>query len=360
MLFSKYFPLFITPMLALVLTSCTSKQEPISFGQKLNIDLITPKIRPDSFFYSAEEAIAITLANEHGVLIGDSPENITYLTLDGKTQLIQLERLFKCDYAVYYNAFVRLSDGRLALRGYCTQVAPQQAASYLLAYDFTEQTTSLLIASPLPIDDSGSFAWNPSNSQAMISFGHLLSGLYWIDRKGFAQPVTGTIQVDNKSFSLETAFTKFNRDGFTETGNATAPNWSPDGATIAFFASSDAINRQSWDRVQGRWALFLMDTQRLDAKSVLTNVYNIGKPRWSPDSRFIALTGQVGHSQPSGLWVYTLVDDKIQFIAEGVFKDFIWAAEGTALYGLRYKDNSVNEIEVWHYDLQGLLQTATP
>jgi len=269
-----------------------------------------------------------------------------------------LERLFKCDYAIYYSGFLRLADGRLAIRGYCTQIAPQQAASYLLAYDEGQGTTSLLISSTLPIDESALFAWDPSASHAVVSFGSLFSGLYWIDTIG-ARPVTGTIQANGKSFSLETAFVGFNRDGVPSTGNATAPAWSPDGSTVAFFASTDAINRRGISRITGRWLLCLIDVQTLEPKVVLKNVYRIGKPRWSSDGRFVAFNGQVGSRGTEGLWVYSVANGETQLVAEGVFSDFIWSADDKTIYGIRYVGDSVREKEVWQFDVGDVLSEST-
>jgi hypothetical protein len=346
-------------MLVFMATACKPMQEPLITGQRLDLGLTSSDVQPDLLFHTRDDAVALTLADRHGRTIGDSPDEITYVTLEGIRQKIVLERLFECDYAVYYSAFLRLADGRLALRGYCTKIAPQRAASYLLAHDASQQTTSLLIPSMLPIDDSKLFAWNPSVTRAIVSFGSLYSGLYWIDTTGAAKAVTGTVEANGKAFSLEIAYVGFNRDGVADTGNATAPAWSPDGSTIAFFASTDSINRRGTSRITGSWLLCLMDVQSLKPKVVLKNVYRIGKPRWSSDGRFIAFNGQVGSNGSEGLWVYSVANSETKLVAEGTFSDFIWSADDERIYGIRSLDDNVLEKEVWRFDLGNILSSPT-
>jgi hypothetical protein len=330
-------------------------QELVITGQRLDLGLTNSDVQPDLLFHTRDDAVALTLADRHGRTIGESPDEITYITLEGIRQKIVLERLFECDYAVYYSAFLRLADGRLALRGYCTKIAPQRAASYLLAYDASQQTTSLLIPSMLPIDDSKLFAWNPTVTRAIVSFGSLYSGLYWIDTTGTTRAVTGTVEANGKTFSLETAFIGFTRDGVLNTGNATAPAWSPDGSTIAFFASTDSINRQGTSRITGSWLLCLMDAQSLEPKVVLKNIYRIGIPRWSSDGRFIAFNGQVGSNGTEGLWVYTVAKNETKLVTEGTFSDIIWSTGDKIIYGIRYVGEDAQEKEVWQYDLGNIL-----
>ena len=63
---------------------------------------------------------------------------------------------------------------------------------------------------------------------------------------------------------------------------------------------------------------------------------------------------------PEGLWLYSVADGKVQLVAEGAFSDLIWAADDTAIYGIRYKDDNVheNETEVWQYDIGSILSPS--
>lgn len=344
-------------VLVLAATGCEARQEPLITGRRLDLGLASAGAGPALLFQTQDDVtgVIVTDARHAYQWIGASPEEITYVTIDGGWKKLQLERMFECDQAVYYSAFDRLADGRLGLLGYCAQVGPQQAASYLLAYDEAQLTTSLLIPSPLPIDDSLSFTWNPSTTRALVSFGTLYAGLYWIDVSGTAQAVTGTIRADGKSFSLDTAYVGFNREGVVNTGNATAPAWSPNGSTIAFFASTDSISRQGTSRITGSWLLCLMDTQSLETNVVLKDIYRIGKPRWSSDGRFIAFNGQIGSNGSEGLWVYSIANNETKLVAEGTFSDFIWSVDDKTIYGIRSADEDEQEREVWQFDLGNVL-----
>lgn len=344
-------------LLVLAVTGCKPMQEPLITGQRIDLGLDSAGARPALLFQTrvGEIGVIVTDARSAYQWIGDSPEEITYVTIDGGWKKLKLKRRFECDYAVYYSGFERLADGHLGILGYCTKVGPQQAARYLLAHDEAQLTTSLLIPSPLPIDDSLSVAWNPSTTRALVSFGTIYAGMYWIDLSGTAQAVTGTIEADGKSFSLETAYVGFNRDGVLNTGNATAPAWSADGSTIAFFASTDSVNRQGASRIRGSWLLCLIDAHSLEPKVVLKNVYRIGKPRWSSDGRFIAFNGQIGSNGSEGLWVYSIANSETKLVTEGAFSDFIWSADDKMIYGIRYVGEDAQEREVWQYDLGDVL-----
>lgn len=351
-------------LIALTLGACQPRPQPLSVGQRLDLGLAGTGAAPAFFFHTpqGEVGIILTQAGEVYEPIGDTPEEIVYVTLDGTWKTLQLERKFDCNHRIIYNAFTRLADGRLALRGHCTHIGPQQAATYLLAYDESRQTTSLLVPGMLPIDDSLSFAWNPDVTRAIVSFGTLFSGLYWIDVAGNAEPVTATIQAYGKSFSLETAYVGFNQDGVANTGNATRPTWSPDGSTIAFFASTDAINRQGISRISGRWILCLMDVQTLEPKVVLEDIYWLGDIQWSSDGRFIVFYGQIGARGPKGVWAYSVATGETRFIAEaseGTFIEFILAQDDHTMYALHYVDEEMRELGAWQYDLRQALSASS-
>lgn len=354
---------YIALFFALTLWACQPVPRPLSVGQHLDMGLAGTGAAPAFFFHTPQDEVGVILtrAGEVYAPIGDTPEEITYVTLDGTWKKLQLERKFDCDRRIIYNAFARLTDGRLALLGHCTHIGPQQAATYLLAYDESQQTTSLLVPGMLPIDDSLSFAWSPDVTRAIVSFGTLFSGLYWIDTAGNAEPVTATIQAYGKSFSLETAYVGFNRDGVANTGNATRPAWSPDGSTIAFFASTDAINRQGISRIAGRWVLCLMDVQTLEPKVVLENIYWLGDIHWSSDGRFVVFYAQIGSRGPKGVWAYSVATGETRFIAEaseGMFIEFILARDDQTMYAMHYVDENMRELGVWEYDLRQALSAS--
>lgn len=354
--------LYVLLLLALTVIACQPMQKPLSTGQRIDLGLAGTNAVPDMFFYNQAGEVGVMLSNPHSInyMMGDTTEEMAYVTLDGTWKQLRLERKFACDYAIYYYDFQRLADGRLGILGYCFKIAPQRSAVYLLAHDEAQQTTELLIPAMLPIDDLGLFAWDPTLTRAMVSFGSLYEGLYWIDATGAAEPVTATIQADGKRFSLETAYVAYlqSREVVASTGNARAPAWSPDGSTIAFFASVDAIGRDGIDRIRDvSWLLCLMDAQTRELKVVLKDIYGVIGPRWSSDGRYIAFKGQLGARGSEGVWVYSVANGETRFIAEGVFGDVFWSADDRVIYAIRFADKNfeMDKLEVWQYEVGDVL-----
>lgn len=347
-------------LVALVATACKTKPKPLVTGERLDLGLAND-IEPSLAFRTWDNEVAFTIYRSEGPRIGSTAEEIPYVLTDGTQSSFTLERLFPCEDVVSYQGFNQMPDRRITMTGSCQKFGYNQISVYLLAYDHTQQSTTLLLPTALTIDETFSATWNPSVTRGMAYFGSLFQGVYWVDASG-AYPVTATIEANGKSISLSKAFLEFdsqNRANFA-TGNVTSPDWSPDGSTIAFFASTDSINRRGIGRITGSWLLCLMDTQTLEPKVVLKDIFQVGRPRWSSDGRFIAFNGQVGASGPNGLWLYSVANDDLQLVAEGLFSDFIWAADDTALYGIRYADDTLQETEVWQYDLLSILPTPAP
>jgi len=352
---------YLVLLVALTLAACQPRPQPLGVGQRLELGLANKGAAPAELFHTQTGEVAvIPIDVVHHERIGDSPEAIAYVTLDGTWKQLRLERMFKCDYRITYIIFQRLADGRLGLLGDCFRSAPQRGARYLLAHDEAQQTTELLVPEMLPIDIAGWASWDPTLTRAIVSFGSLYSGMYWIDAAGAAAPVTATIQADGKRFSLETAFVAYlqHREVVERTGNAKAPVWSPDGSTIAFFASVAAINREGMHRIRSdRWVVCLMDARTQAIRVALNPVYGVTIPRWSSDGRFLALSGRLGAHGPKGVWVYAVANGATRLIAEGEFGNILWSADDQAIYAIRYHDKNYRreQTEVWRYEVGEVL-----
>ena len=351
----------IVLLVVLTVAAFQPRPQPLGVGQRLELGLADKGAAPAELFHTQTGEVAvipIKLAPHDWM--ADSPEEIEYVTLDGTWKQLRPERTFECDYRITYIIFQRLADGRLGLLGDCFRIAPQRGATYLLAHDEAQQTTELLVPEMLPIDIAGWASWDPTLTRAIVNFGRLYSGMYWIDAAGAAAPVTATIQADGKRFSLETAFVAYlqHREVVERTGNAKAPVWSPDGSTIAFFASVAAINREGMDRIRSdRWVLCLMDARTQAIRVALNPVYGVTIPRWSSDGRFLALSGRLGAHGPKGVWVYAVANGATRLIAEGEFGNILWSADDQAIYAIRYHDKNYRreQTEVWRYEVGAVL-----
>jgi dipeptidyl aminopeptidase/acylaminoacyl peptidase len=284
------------------------------------------------------------------------PNEITLAHLDGMRETIKFKQPFACD-SRYYTYYSRRADGHLAVMAICDPFGqPAKRAAYLLEHDETADDTVVAFGRPLAIYEANIATFDPSGTRALVEFGSLLRGFYLEDGSG-AHPITATVSANGKRFSLATAFEAFKTQDDIKTGNASSPDWSPDGSQIVFFATPDAVNRESFDRVQGEWQLYLMPMDTLAPRVAVAGIYNAHRLAWSPDGRYIAFIGQLGSQRRTGLWLYDTKDQSVKLISEGTFGDLMWSHEGKDIYAIR-NDDYKKPGEVWQFDLSAMTPSS--
>ena len=257
----------------------------------------------------------------------------------------------KCASGTAYSVYETLPDGRLQLWKFCG--TETKSLTYLVAYEW--QTGEMQeLAGPLPLGSS-QVSWNPDQTRGIVYLDSKFSSqtLYWIWRDGFG-PLDLVITDQDKSWNLKNFFPDFPDSETLRSGNTGRAVWSPDGYTIAFFASPDAIGKTEFDRFYAEYNLYLMDADQLEPKAVLSSIYFPFIIKWSPDSKYIALIGQYGLLKQEGIWLYTVESNSIQNIAKGNFQDILWNADNKSLIAIHCDDNHYcSQIE--EYDMTGLV-----
>lgn len=262
-----------------------------------------------------------------------------------------------CGFSTDYNIYETLPDGHLQLWKKCrigTTALPTKTLTYLMSYNW--QTGKIQeLAGPLPLGSS-QVSWNPDQTKGIVFLDSKFSSqtLYWIWKGGFG-PLDLVITDQDRSWNLKNFFPDFPDSETVRSGNTGRAVWAPDGNSIAFFASPEAIGKTGSDRFYVEYNLYLMSADQLEPKAVLNNIYFPFIIKWSPDSKYVAFIGQYGSFKQDGLWLYSIESDSILNIAKGKFQDILWNPDNKGLIAIRCDDNHYcSQIE--EYDLSNIVK----
>jgi hypothetical protein len=224
-----------------------------------------------------------------------------------------------------------------------------------MAYDFESGEIEQIVTGKLPSRTiSKDFSWHPDMTRGVQEIYDILNGvLYWITPFG-SEPISLTLSDGKRSWSLDESFPDFSEDS-SAMGIAAIPAWSPDGKTIAFWASFDAIGREGFARADGEYNLIFLDPDSLAYTIVLDRVCHPEDLEWSPNSEWLAFLGETARPRRRGLWLFSLRDKKLVLISEGVFRDnLVWSPDGRTIAGILCYDNLCEDQEIWEYDVSEL------
>jgi hypothetical protein len=312
-------------------------------------ELLFPKADYDSIIRVGQDLLAVTS--------GENVDNLLLYANEGDQSLhpITFPEDAGCSIQTAYLIFDTFPDGRVQLWKSC--VTEPKTLQYLLAYDWHTRATEQ-IAGPLAPGSSRA-NWNPDGTRAIVyqSSGFSSGTLSWLWR-GKPSPLDLIIGDDGHSWNLKDDFPDF-QDGHTsdigKTGNTGQAAWSPDGHTIAFFASAEAIGKTGSDRFYVKYKLYLMDAGKLQPHPVLDDIHFPYVLAWSPDSTQVAFEGKYGSMQEEGLWLYSSTSNSIIGIAKGRFRSLLWTKDGKNLITIRCNEGGDDCSQIEEYDLTGVL-----
>lgn len=279
-----------------------------------------------------------------------SPQQVRF-AIEGERELHYLPFTSDPDCMVftrYYPARL-LPDGRMGVYKQCGQDYPRQDADYLLAYDWDSQKTQQIIPGPLTTTLSKNYSWNPDMSRGVMDIYDGLAGtLYWISRQG-TEPMELTLSDGKQSWSLAAAYPDF--PDYSKYGIAFSPAWSPDGKTIAFWASFDVIGRKGQSRADGGFDLVLLNPKDLTYSIVLRSMYHPGRLGWSPNGDWLVFKGRRGISEQNGLWLFSPIDENLIYFAEGRYRDVVWSPDSSKVAAIYCYDVLCEKQSIMEYDL---------
>lgn len=267
-----------------------------------------------------------------------------------------------------YSAPTVLPDGRLGLseicRGYWSdRPIGQDDARFIIAYDWETGGIEQIVKEPLSFQSS-SFSWNLKMTRGVQGISSLLGTITWLTPMGMA-PMTVTISTNGQPWMLDENLRvmedyRLGSDRTTEVGIARSPAWSPNDRFIAFWASTNVIGHSGMLRAQGTYSLYLLNPDTLQSQKILENIQNVTHLVWSPNSQWLAFTGDIGTSKDT-LWL-TSVDGRIlQPVDKGGNLDLYPAFNGwnwlnnQEIIATRCLDLNCDQTEVVIYDVRSIV-----
>jgi len=306
-------------------------------------------------FPKAEYYNALIRANDNVIVLVDDGNlgDLQSYAREGDQEFTQI--VFpddsQCDKEKYY-AYETLPDGRLQIWKLC----PTQngTVDYLMAYDWSTRKFEEL-AGPLPLGSSGA-SWNPDQTKAIayLDGGFATKTIYWISNNSFS-PLDLVVNDKSHSWNLQDDFPDFKADDTGKTGTTGRAAWSPDGNSIAFFASPDAIGKTGSNRFGVEFNIYLMNPTTLQYQVATDNVYSPFLIQWSPDSMQIAFIGKYGSWKEEGIWLYSPNTNSVTNIARGKFQSILWTSDGKSLVAISCKD-SYECSKIYKYDITHILE----
>ena len=214
-----------------------------------------------------------------------------------------------------------LPDGRIGLIKNCGEDirSASQNTSFLMAYDLEYDKLEKIVAGNLPSwVNSRGFTWNPTMTRGVQELtDRLFSTLHWISPNG-SSPIPLTLKDGYRSWSLDEQYNNMTttNEGGSQYGYAGYPAWSPDGKTIAFWVSFDAMGHTGITRVDGEFYLVFLNPEDLSYRFVIKDIYDPYELKWSADGKWLAFFGSAGSTSEKGLWLYSLTENSLTKIGD--------------------------------------------
>lgn len=269
--------------------------------------------------------------------------------------------------------FSLLPDGRLGMIQTCfdrwqdDSSRVNKDASYILAYDLETGELEKLVAEESPNSWLSSwFSWNPEMTRGVQQTAGLYGTLHWISPEGIS-PMEVTLSDGETEWTLSDNLISEHNETM---GIASDPAWSPDGETIAFFGSLDAVG---WgggrQRLVSEYVLYFMDaeTNQLSEIELGERIYNPYLMYWSPNGEWLVFSAHLDSVyEPSNILFFSMKEKKLIRLKEISIEQLAWSPDGNEIaaivcpeFNLEGNENKICEyVEVWKMDVSEIVNQS--
>ena len=240
-----------------------------------------------------------------------------------------------------YQLSTILPDGRLSISMTCVndrRLPPgaKPDSLHLLVYDWETGATEYLIPPGKAL--AGGYTWNPAMTRGLESWGSgIWTGMTWVNRQGVEYPAFWVAD-GRRRWHVDAGYHRPAGQSCREEGRAAGPAWSPDGQTIAFWASPQSIGVEGLARLDQPWHLYLMDPAELQPRKVIADIEGPAGLDWSPDSRWLAFVGELPW-RGDGLWLYEPATGTLRLVAkweqeQKILHSPVWSPDGQQIMAI--------------------------
>ncbi len=229
--------------------------------------------------------------------------------------------------ATHYRQPAALDSRRFAVLKICDTDSSSTVA--IVSKDsITGQETGLV---PPETDFSTTeFSWSATRKLGMVDNGGPTPcpQLEWADETGL-HPVDITVKETHSTWHLNGGTGAC--PGSTRAGTA---GWSPDGNTLAAFAS--AIPANNAPLLPGDpWSLYFVDANSKTAAAKLDGIVYPGGSAWSKDGRLFAFSAASYRGAGPGVWIFDRRTATVSLIFKGDLGSLSWSPDGKRLAAVK-------------------------
>lgn len=270
-------------LLAFLLTACqlVLVQDNESQAEATDWPLISQEeiIIPEGYFLPGTIWTLVWTQTDELLIFIDVSDGVYLLSDIGRFEsvgLVQDEQ--ECSRQTSYFNPEELPDRRIGWIKFCNSSLLENTDGEegvwreLIAFDLQTKEDEQIVPGRLPRIRSYKFSWNPDFTKGIVSAGTSDGTLYWIDLRG-SYPINLTIGTGEKSWNLTDSYYFEDADDNPEVGIASYADWSPDGRTIAFLASTDSVGKIGFEKSDSMLELYFLNPNSLEYRIVLSDVF---------------------------------------------------------------------------------------